>query len=138
MTKRELYGVRDLRKMIHDTEIYVDMLRERVKNTTPILDGMPHAAPLDSRIERFMLEIAEFSRELEVYREELLRRSVTLTNKISRAVTDKQQRSVLLMRYVSCLSFKEICDTMDLSRSTVYALHRLAIENLDLRQTCNM
>lgn len=130
MTKQELYTVRDLRKKIRDAENFLELLRCRVSNLTPQLDGLPHAQPLESRVEKVVLMILEADREVEAYRQQLLMEAATLTNKICRLVPDTQERAVMLMRYVSCLRFEEIMKTLHMSDGTVFRLHRKGLAKL--------
>ena len=130
MTKHELHEVRRLHEQICELENYLQFLRRRLHDVTPKLDGMPRAAPLESKIERITATIIDGERELESCRLQLQMKTATLTQFISRHVDKPPIRELLLLRYVDCLSFRDICRRLQISERTMFRLHREGISKL--------
>lgn len=55
-----------------------------------------------------------------------------IMNVLDLCLTDPNEMSVILLRYINHYSWKEIAKRMDYSSSTVYRLHRSALEHITL------
>lgn len=130
MTKNELWQVRTLNLQIRDTENHIKLLRQRAGLDAVHLDGMPHATPLESKFERIVLEIVESTANLSQMREQLLTLASRLTSELCQRITEPNIRAVMLMRYVSCMSFDAITTTLHMSKRTVFNLHKKGILHL--------
>lgn len=129
MTKQELWAVRTLNERIHELEVHIATLRRCADVDTSHLDGLPHATPIESKIERLVLEIAEQTAELNEMKAQLKLLAANLTLKINR-IPHIKTRTVMLLRYVLCLSFRQIAVELDISIRTVFNFHSKGILQL--------
>ena len=132
MTEQELNAVRDLSKQIADLERYVSNLRKRAANITPDLDGMPRRTGVISRVELLALEIVDCEKELEELKGKLVSVGGNLLAHITKHVPDLNQRTVLILRYISCMRFRDISFELDKSDARIYQIHRDALKTLNV------
>lgn len=130
MTVTELNSVRDLRQRIREQERRLRALRLSVENLTPILDGMPHSRSPTSRVEKITVKILEAERELELLRAECANAAEVLTEKISAANLESQEQTILIMRYVACMNFRDIEFELGLSDARIFFLHRNSLRKI--------
>lgn len=130
MTEKELNSVRDLNKQIRDLENHLATMRKRAEDITQTLDGMPHATTIQSKIENLALKIVEGGRELEILHQQIISATARLTEKICREVTDPQERTVVILRYVSCMHFRDIGFQLGKSDARIFQLHRDALSKI--------
>jgi len=129
MTEKELNSVRELNKQIRRQEQYLQALRLSAENLVPILDGLPHSNVAKSRVEKSVLMIIESERELENLRAQLDRASEDLPARIHDEVSDVQERTVLLLRYVACMRFRDIAFQLEMSERRVFQIHHDALKS---------
>lgn len=139
MTEQELNRVRELSAQIKAIENHLATLRKRAEDITPALDGMPHGSAIQSKVEKLALKIVESGKELESLHDQVIKATAQLTGDICRAVTDPQERTVIILRYISCLHFRDIAFQLGFSDRKVYALHHAALEKLavDVQLVCS-
>lgn len=130
MTEKELNSVRDLNKQIRDLENHLATMRKRAEDITQTLDGMPHATTIQSKIENLALKIVEGGKELEILHQQIISATARLTEKICREVTDPQERTVVILRYVSCMHFRDIGFQLGKSDATIFRIHHDALTKL--------
>ena len=119
----ELTRCRELRKQINALEAKLKLLR--TTTTTPRrIDGMPHVPNAESMPERVTRLIVDGEQELEALREAFAVAAGDLAAEIFQRVSDMKAATVLILRYVNCLSFDEIADRTGYVRGHVYKLHR--------------
>lgn len=123
MNEQELNEARDKSKRIRELERHLEALRLSVENIVPVLDGMPHAKEAKSKVERIALQIIDSEHKIEVLRGELECIKTHLANVIMTKVDNPSHQTLLFLRYVSCLSFKEISRRMRCSLRHVFRLH---------------
>lgn len=123
MTEKELNSVRELNKQIRRQEQHLQALRLSAENLVPILDGLPHSNEAKSRVEKIALMIIESERELENLRKEMTAAKSELVEKILRAVDEPAMQTLLALRYVECLSFKETARRLRFTLRHVFRLH---------------
>ena len=123
MTEEELNGVRELNKKICDIERHLQALRISAENLVPILDGLPHSSEAKSRVEKIALMIVEDERELTALNETKLLAKSKLADKILCEVDEPTLQTLLVLRYVECLSFKETARRMHFTLRYVFKLH---------------
>ena len=123
MTEQELNSVRDLKKRIRDLETRLQTLRLSAENLVPILDGLPHSTEAKSRVEKLALEIVEKESELTALREQIILDKSRLADLILREVKDPALQTLLILRYVECLSFRETARRMSYSLRHVFNVH---------------
>ena len=89
-------------------------------------DGLPRANPTGaSRVEADVIQIDEAERELEAAQNEWRLTATRLAFKIYDRVKDVRQLQVMLLRYVACLSWRQVIREVGYSDSRVFTLHRL-------------
>ena len=123
MTEKELNVVRELKKQIRDLERHLQSLRISAENLVPILDGLPHSTEVKSRVEKLALMIIEDERELDTLREKILLAKSELLDKILREIDEPSIQTLLVLRYVECLSFKETARRMHFTLRYIFKLH---------------
>ena len=136
MTDKELNGVRELRDEICILERRLQELRMSVENLVPIIDGLPHATEAKSRVEKITLMIVANERELENLRERFTRLKSELVDKIMSQVSTPILQTLLVLRYVECLSFKETARRMKSSLRHVYRLHEKFFKHVTILHSC--
>lgn len=129
MTEKELNSVRELNKQIRRQEQHLQALRLSAENLVPILDGLPHSNEAKSRVEKIALMIIESERELDSLRAQLDRASEELPARIHDEVSDVQERTVLLLRYVACMRFRDIAFQLEMSERRVFQIHHDALKS---------
>ena len=130
MTEKELNIVRELKKQIRDLERHLQALRLSAENLVPILDGLPHPNSAKSRVEKIALMIIESERELENLRAQLDRASEELPARIHDEVSDVQERTLLLLRYVACMRFRDIAFQLERSEARVFQIHHDVLKKI--------
>lgn len=130
MTVTELNSVRDLRQRIREQERRLNALRLSVQNLTPLLDGMPHSRSQTSRVEKIVVKAADLEREIESLRDECAAAAVTLTDKISAANLESHEETILILRYVACMNFRDIEFELGMSDARIFYLHRNSLRKV--------
>lgn len=123
MTEKELNSVRDLNRQIRRLEQHLQALRLSAENLVPILDGLPHSNEAKSRVEKIAFMIIESERALDSLRKELTLAKSELVDKILREVDAPALQTLLALRYVESLSFKETARRMRFTLRHVFRLH---------------
>lgn len=123
MTAQEINKARELSKRIRELERQIAALCLSRDNIVPVLDGMPHATDVKSKVENLALRIVENQRVLENLRVEFEAEKARVASAIMSEFDDPTAQSLLLLRYVSCLSFREIARRMQYGLRHVYKLH---------------
>ena len=136
MTEKELNAVRELKKQIRDIERHLQALRLSAENLVPILDGLPHSSEAKSRVEKIALMIVSDERELTSLNEKFLLAKAELLDKILRSVDEPSLQTLLVLRYVECLSFKEIARRMRFTLRHLYRLHEKYFKNVTCLHSC--
>ena len=130
MTEQELNRVRELKKRIRDVESHLQSLQTAAENLVPILDGLPHSTEAKSRVEKIALSLVETEHELDKLRGQLILTKTELAEKILREVEDATYQTLLVLRYVECLSFKETARRMHFTLRHIFRLHDKILENV--------
>ena len=130
MTEQELNVVRELSKRIRELERYLQALRLSAQNITPVIDGLPHSTTLQARVEKIALSIVEKERELYQLQEQFLHEQGRLAEFILSSVNDPTLQTLLILRYVACLSFKETARSMHFTLRHVFRLHEKFLKDV--------
>ena len=126
MTEKELNDVREISRRIRDLEWRLQALRAAAENIAPVIDGLPHATQIKSRVEKLALNIADCENELINLREQFVNAALELGNKIDNAQLSSQEKTVLSLRYVFCMNFQDIWLKLEASDAKIFYLHRTA------------
>ena len=130
MTEKELNSVRVLHEQIQAVEKQLSTLRKHAEDITPKLDGLPHATTIQSKVENLALKIVERCKELEALHEQIIAATADLTQKICDKIKNPQERTVIIFRYISCMTFRDIGFEMGKSDARVFQLHHDALEKI--------
>lgn len=114
-------------KKLHAQEKHLQALRMSTEKLVPILDRLPHSLEAKSRVEKIALEIIETETELTAMSEEYRVARTTLTNKILVTVGEPVLQTLLVLRYVQCLSYRETARRMHYTLRQVFRLREKAI-----------
>ncbi len=130
MTDTELNEVRHLKRRINDAEQRLMLLRSAVSKTTPHLDGLPHARPPTSNVEYLLAQIIDIERDIKSLREELELAAARLACRLYRMPLTTREYSVIVLRYVACMTFRDIQFELHMSDATVFYHHRNATKKI--------
>ena len=126
-----LHAVRDLKERIVASESALLNLRGLAQNLVPTLDGMPRATTLESRVEKLAVKIIAAEQKLDVLKTELDRLSAELFDEIQRRVKSVQAQTVVTLRFVSCLSFRQIARRISYSLRQVFRLNKQGVNEYE-------
>ena len=99
---------------------------------TPILDGMPHATALESKVERITLLIADTEQTIKDMCQSLVQRKFELLTRLQALPLNELQQRVLSYHYVACLRFSEIAKMLSFTKDYVNKLHNRGLRALGL------
>lgn len=120
----KLCRVSELYKELGSAERELENLR-RISLPTPRLDGMPKAKGQASQVEIIAQKIIECERRIEEIKMAIVDTSLELLKEIFERVKSPNGQDVLIRRYVTCQSFKEIAAAKNYSDTRIFALHRI-------------
>ena len=124
MTEIELNKARELKERIRELERHIAALRLSAENIVPALDGMPHATDIKSKVEKLAAHIVDAEQELKIVRAELCAAAIHIATRIQAADLKRQEKTVLILRYVTCMNFRDISFQLGLSDATTFRIHR--------------
>ena len=130
MTESELNEVRELRRELVNGEQKLRTLREQMARLTARLDGLPHAQATTSPLELLTVKIVDLERELDEMRGRMETSSAQLTYRLSFVPLTPREFSVAVLRYVSCMNFRDIQFELRMSDATVFFHHRNALKKI--------
>lgn len=119
--------VRELKERIVTAEAELLNLRGLAQNLVPTIDGMPTARSLDSRVERLSVKVVYAERELDRLKSEFDRQAALLFDEIQRRVKTTQAATVVTLRFVTCLSFRQIARRINYSLRQVFRLNQQGV-----------
>lgn len=112
MTLQELSRYYKLRLQLDEDKEVLRSLREKASgSSSPSLSGMPHTPGVSDKVGNFAAEIADMEAEIcrkEMQAEEEKHRLLDKINTIS----DSRTRTIFRLRFVRCLSWKEVAGMM--------------------------
>lgn len=130
MTEQELNKARELKIKIRDLGWRLQALRAEAESIVPVLDGLPHTSTVKSRVESLAIKITDSERELVSLREQFINATIEIGNKIEDMPLNQQEKTVLSLRYVSCMNFQDIWFKLNTSDARVFYLHRAALKKI--------
>ena len=125
-----LNSVRILKEKIAELEKHIQALRLSAENLVPILDGMPRATDIRSRVETIGVKVITAEEDLRDLREELIQAKEGLMRRILDDIADPTTQTLLALRYVECLSFRKIAARMHYTLRQVFRLHEYFLKKL--------
>ena len=124
----DLEIVRDIRNRIEEEREKVKALRLTMSLPTARLDGLPRSHSLESRVEGLAVHLVDAEQKVERLEAECDKASASLFDEIQRRVRTPVHVAMLVMRYISCLSFRTIARKSDYSLRQVFRLVKRAEE----------
>lgn len=126
----EITAARDLREEIQTLERRIETLKTTAQNLVPIRDGLPKGKATSSAVERLTVKILDLEENLRGLREKLDAVKIRLIEEICAAPLKEMERRVLMMRYVNCMRFRDICFDLNKSDARIYQWHRAGLEKM--------
>lgn len=132
MTAKEyLRQLRDLDRILTAKSMeYQNLQTMATKVNTPLGENKVQTSPDKSKNEDLIIKMAELRDEIQMdidkYRELLGK-----INKQIEELDDIRYRTVLFMRYVNSMSFREIAEVMNYHEISVIKLHRKALQEFN-------
>ena len=123
MTTQELNVVWEHEKKIRELEAEIRALQTWADNIVPIIDGLPSAKTAKSSVEKIALSLVSREHELAKLKERLEQTRATLANRIVTEILKPIPQTLLILRYVECLPFKEIARRMHYGVRYIFKMH---------------
>ena len=122
-----LNAVRELKEKIVTAEAELENLRGLAGNLVPTLDGLPMARSLDSRVEKLTVKVVAAEKELDRLKAEFEKAAAELYDEIQRRVKSVQAATVMILHYVTCLSFRQIARRISYSLRQVFRYNQQGV-----------
>lgn len=132
LSYEELNGVWETKLRLEREKRRLVDLKVCAVSMTPILDGMPHAPALESKVERSALLIAETEQKIKDMCQSLVQRKFDLLTRLQALPLNELQQRVLSYHYVACLRFPEIAKMLSFTKDYVNKLHNRGLRALGL------
>lgn len=123
MTRQELDSVRDLKVKAWLLAQSRASLLAAAEDLVPIINDIPRPKDVKSRTERLAIKMLEIDEELDKVHEKIIKAEINLTEQIISEVNNPALQKLAILRYVKCLSYKEISHYMKYTLRYVYILH---------------
>lgn len=130
MRLEELNAVRSLKMRLAEAQEGLRQTETALANMIPIRDGLPRATPLTSRIERLTVQRLAYLETIDGLSERLKEAATELATRICLEVPDELGQTLLLLRYVECLSWTQVAERMSYARRHCFRLHKKIIMSL--------
>lgn len=130
MRLEELNAVRSLKMRLTEAQEGLRRTETALKSMVPIRDGLPRTTPLTSRIERLTVQRLAYLETIDGLSERLKEAAVELATLICLEVPDELGQTLLLLRYVECLSWSQVAERMSYARRHCFRLHKKIITSL--------
>ena len=135
----EIDKARRLAEEIRALTNRIELVRQSAKNLVPWRDGMPKPPyKSGSALERIIYKMLELAEERDEKQKELEAAKVELIEGICAVAMSEPERRVLMLRYVNCMRFRDICFELKYSDARVYQLHRAGLKKLQLHYSRQM
>lgn len=109
----------------------IEALRILATSDTATLSSTPRSpSPSNSRMADIVADIADLEREKQDYQDRLLgvkREIIAAARQLS-----KNESDVIIERYISLLSWEEICEKLGYSRRQIQRVHQAATEKISV------
>ena len=130
MTEVELNAARALNRLIRDNERRLEILRTAIVNIVPVQDGMPKSSGTDSQVERLTVQTIALEETIADLRRRYDNTRVWLIETFGNAGLSVRECEVVMLRYVACMSYREIQRALNISNGHVFKVHRQAVRKL--------
>ena len=127
ITFEELNSVWTLKKELDREKRRLFDLESLLSSTTVYLDGMPHAKPLESKIELFTEQIIDCKNRIGELCEEYIQRKFELLCRINAFKLPELQNRILCYHFVSCMKLSEVAKFLNFTRRYIEILLHKAL-----------
>lgn len=107
MTLGELNEHYDLREKLIKAQELLESFRLKAQPGAQVLTGMPHTPGVKDRVGDLAIEIVEMEKKIELLEAEIETSGKPVMDFIA-SIEDDQTRMIFRLRFVRCLSWKEI------------------------------
>ena len=133
----ELRAARELKKCADELQKNLEEWRLLSISLSRVLTGLPSMRNPESRVEKMAIKIADGERELNHLTEEYLETKRALTQKIMEEIAEPIHQTLLLMRYVECLSYRECAKRMHFSERQIFRMHEKILKRMQEGELAN-
>ena len=130
----DINAARELTEEIARIAERIELVRQSAKNLVPWRDGLPKPPNKGSPIEKICYRMLALEEMRQEKLKELDAVKVSLIEAICAVPMKEMERRVLMMRYVDCMRFRDICFELDKSDARIYQWHRAGIEKFEKLQ----
>lgn len=123
MTIEELNAVRDIKFELVKAKRALDVWKRASSIKVPSNTGLSKTKTANSGVERIAIKIIEAENRVTALQEKLSLNQATLEEQIISEIGDSEHQALLILRYVECMSFKDIAKVMHYSEKHIYRLH---------------
>ena len=130
MNTEDLNAVRDLKASINAYEETLHSFQSLITAGVPLNDGMPKSQRIDSAVERLGIRIADVSKKIDDLKEKISVEAENLEKKILGEIDNVKAQTILILRYVECMTFDRIGQVMNYSEKHIRRLHKNILEGI--------
>ena len=134
----DLESCRKLKSRIEERFSDLESVKRLATNMTAPIDGLPRCKQLDSRIERLAVKADEIERELATLRKQFEQAAVALVDAIEQRVKDQVTIEAMILRYVRCLSFRDVARAMNYSLRNVFRMIERGVKEFESYSASHM
>lgn len=130
MNEKDLNAVRDLKASIDIYEETLHSLQNLITVKTSVNDGMPKSRSGDSAVERLAIRIADLTKKIDDLQAQFSVMAEKLEKRIRLEIDNVRAQTILILRYVECMTFVEIAQVMSYSEKHIRRLHKNILKGL--------
>ena len=135
MTKAELNSVRELWGELQQLEAEKAHLYDLMFRLTPRYSDLPSGTPIESKIERLMVELMELERIMKAVLDMAVSSAIELSLAFRHTDLSPLQKELLFRRYIRCQNFDILASQMQISLAYCWKLHASAMKKLDVDES---
>lgn len=124
ITMRELGAVRAIKMELEAYEILLRRVETSLASLTALEQRFPNAKNFKNKIELLTLKKLSYKERLENLRGRLEETAYDVATRICQEFEDDSAQTLLLLRYVECLSWTQVAERMNYDRRYVFKLHK--------------
>lgn len=124
ITMKDLGAVRAIKLEVEAYEILLRRVETSLASLTALAQRFPNAKTFRNKIELLTLKKLSYEERIEKLRGRLEETALALATRICQEVEDETAQTLLLLRYVECLSWTQVAERMNYDRRYVFKLHK--------------
>lgn len=130
MDEKDLYAVHDLKASIDAYKEELHNFQSLITVKTSVNDGMPKGSSGDSAVEWLAIRIADVTKKIDDLQAQFSVMAEKLEKRIRLEIDNVRAQTILILRYVDCMTFAEIAQAMSYSEKHIRRLHKNIIAGL--------